>query len=173
AGERRHHAAAAFPELHPLQHAADPKARLLPRHPIQLRVEPEVLLPGEVISSVVSWNTRPIRRRTSDGATTTSNPPTDAVPPVGRASVQSTEIVVVLPAPFGPRKPNVSPSSTVKPMPRTASISSYRFERSRTSITGVTGRPPPVSRPPRAGPAARGVRRAGGRPRRSTATGRS
>jgi hypothetical protein len=38
-------------------------------------------------------------------------------------SVQSIEIVVDLPAPFGPRKPKISPGSTSKSMPRTASMS--------------------------------------------------
>jgi ABC-type multidrug transport system ATPase subunit len=33
-------------------------------------------------------------------------------------------IVVVLPAPFGPRKPKISPGATSKSMPRTASTSS-------------------------------------------------
>ncbi len=50
-------------------------------------------------------------------------PATRAAPPVGRASVHSIEIVVDLPAPLGPRKPNVSPRATSKSIPRTASIS--------------------------------------------------
>ena len=37
------------------------------------------------------------------------------------------EIVVDLPAPLGPRKPNVSPASTRKEMPFTASISPKLF----------------------------------------------
>jgi hypothetical protein len=36
--------------------------------------------------------------------------------------VQSILIVVVLPAPFGPRKPKISPRPTWKLTPRTASI---------------------------------------------------
>ena len=42
---------------------------------------------------------------------------------VGLASVQSMLIVVVLPAPLGPRKPKTSPASTSKLTPRTASTS--------------------------------------------------
>ena len=43
-------------------------------------------------------------------------------------------MVVVLPAPFGPRKPKISPAPTEKPMPRTASTSPYFLARSSTSI---------------------------------------
>src|SRR5512133_665606 len=42
-------------------------------------------------------------------------------------------IVVDLPAPFGPRNPKVSPASTRKSTPRTASISPNRFSRPATS----------------------------------------
>src|SRR5512135_419833 len=42
-------------------------------------------------------------------------------------------IVVDLPAPFGPRKPKVSPGGTSKPTPRTASTRPYRFSRPRTA----------------------------------------
>ena len=41
-------------------------------------------------------------------------------PTVGLASVHSMLIVVVLPAPFGPRNPNTSPVATSKSTPRTA-----------------------------------------------------
>ena len=57
-----------------------------------------------------------------------------ALPPVGRASVQSMLIVVVLPAPLGPRKPKTSPRATSKLTPRTASISPKDFCRPETSI---------------------------------------
>jgi hypothetical protein len=62
-------------------------------------------------------------RLTRSRSRTTSNPATRAEPPVGRASVQSMEIVVDFPAPLGPRKPNVSPLDTSKSIPHTASIS--------------------------------------------------
>ena len=62
-------------------------------------------------------------RRTSSRSRTTSWPATRALPEVGRASVQSMLIVVVLPAPLGPRKPKTSPAATSKLTPRTASIS--------------------------------------------------
>src|SRR5437588_8917084 len=46
-------------------------------------------------------------------------------------------IVVDLPAPLGPRKPNVSPAWTSRSMPRTASISPKRLERDRTETAGT------------------------------------
>jgi hypothetical protein len=53
----------------------------------------------------------------------TSKPLTRAVPDVGCASVQSMLIVLLLPAPLGPRKPKTSPLATANETPRTASIS--------------------------------------------------
>src|SRR5262245_37072383 len=76
-------------------------------------------------------------RRTSSRSVTESWPATNAAPDVGRASVHSTLIVVVLPAPFGPRKPNTSPGATSKLTPRTASTSPKDFFKSRTSIAGI------------------------------------
>src|SRR6188508_1305382 len=43
-----------------------------------------------------------------------------AVPPVGASSVQSILIVVVLPAPFGPSSPKISPALMSKLTPLTA-----------------------------------------------------
>ena len=50
-----------------------------------------------------------MRRRTWSRSLTTSKPATRAVPAVGFGRVQRILIVVDLPAPFGPRKPNISP----------------------------------------------------------------
>jgi organic hydroperoxide reductase OsmC/OhrA len=63
-------------------------------------------------SSVGCWKTKPIERRTAPRRHTTSKPLTSARPPVGRSSVESMLMVVVLPAPFGPSNPKTSPSST-------------------------------------------------------------
>src|SRR4051794_17055675 len=73
-------------------------------------------------------------RRTSSRSRTTSWPATCALPDVGLASVQSMLIVVVLPAPLGPRKPNTSPGPTANETPRTASISPNDFFSALTSI---------------------------------------
>src|SRR5215469_5497737 len=61
-----------------------------------------------------------MRRRTSSGSALTSIPSTQALPSViGRIPV-SILMTVVLPLPFGPRKPNTSPCSTLKLMWSTA-----------------------------------------------------
>ena len=44
------------------------------------------------------------------GLTAVLTPNTIAMPPAGLSNVVSMRIVVVLPAPFGPRSPNVSPA---------------------------------------------------------------
>src|SRR6266542_3042073 len=80
-------------------------------------------------SRVVSWKTRPMRRRTSPWRSTTSKPATLARPALGRSSVHSIEMVVDLPAPFGPRNPKVWPGGAEKLTPRTASTSSNRLTR--------------------------------------------
>ena len=64
-------------------------------------------------------------------------------PPVGLSSVASIRSVVVLPAPLGPRKPKISPASTVRSTPRTASTVDLRAlkvrRRSSVSIIGPAG----------------------------------
>ena len=52
------------------------------------------------------------RLRTRTGSATTSRPLTRTVPDVGSTRVVSTPIVVVLTAPFGPRRPKISPRAT-------------------------------------------------------------
>ena len=59
----------------------------------------------------------------------TSKPETSARPEVGFRRVVKIIIVVLLPAPFGPRNPNISPSSTVKEIPSTAVTEPNDFER--------------------------------------------
>src|SRR6185437_4823544 len=76
-------------------------------------------------------------RRTSSLAATTSNPATSARPEVGLVSVQSMLIVVVLPAPLGPRKPKTSPLPTSKSTPLTASKSPKDLRRLLTEIAGA------------------------------------
>ncbi len=88
-------------------------------------------------SSDGSWKMMPMERRTSLCRRTRSNPATLAVPALGRMSVQSIRTVVVLPAPFGPRNPNISPELTVKEMPSTAVNALNRRESPLTSIAGV------------------------------------
>src|SRR5688500_3046042 len=71
---------------------------------------------------------------------TRSWPSTVAVPDVGSSSVASMRMVVVLPAPFGPRIPNTSPVSTRRSMPSTARNVSRR-SASRRNRCHIVRRP--------------------------------
>ena len=63
-----------------------------------------------------------------------SSPSSVSVPVVGRSSVVSILIVVVLPAPLGPRKAKISPRATSNEMSSTACTSPKVLVRLRTSI---------------------------------------
>src|SRR5687767_10052891 len=71
--------------------------------------------------------------RTRSVSVRTSKPATRASPDVGASRPFSILIVVVLPAPFGPRKPNTSPVRTLKLTPSTAVKSPNCLVRSRTT----------------------------------------
>src|SRR5262245_15017742 len=60
-------------------------------------------------------------------------PPMVASPEVGVYKVESIEIVVVLPAPFGPNRLNISPSLISNEIPLTAVKSPYCLTRFCTS----------------------------------------
>src|SRR5947209_5115883 len=47
-------------------------------------------------------------------------------------------MVVVLPAPFGPTKPNISPAGTLKSTPWSAALPAYLLCRPWTSITAAS-----------------------------------
>lgn len=71
---------------------------------------------------------------TSEDSFIQSCPAMNALPEVGKRSVQRIFIVVVFPAPFGPRKPKIVPSSTSKEILSTAVIPSNFFDRFFTEI---------------------------------------
>src|SRR6266404_6278151 len=75
-----------------------------------------------------------MRRLTSIGCFSTSKPATSAEPVEGGRKQVSTRIVVVLPAPLGPRKPTIWPFSTSKEMLSTATLRAYRFVSPSTLI---------------------------------------
>src|SRR5260370_22090990 len=75
---------------------------------------------------------------TSKGCSRTSKPATLAEPAVGGRKQVRTRIVVVLPAPFGPRKPTICPFSTSKEMLSTATVRAYRLVRPSTFIIRVS-----------------------------------
>src|SRR5688500_7094494 len=69
-------------------------------------------------------------------AETATRPGAIRAPALGGAVHAIIRIVVVLPAPFGPRKPKHWRSATSKSMPRTAVTSPYRLTRPRASTIG-------------------------------------
>src|ERR1043166_1527290 len=62
-----------------------------------------------------------------------------AVPAVGVTRPSKILTVVVLPAPFGPRKPNTSPGCTVSERSCTATRRPYSLRSPTISIAGGTG----------------------------------
>src|ERR1017187_6071932 len=75
-----------------------------------------------------------MRLFTSMGCSCTSKPATVAVPAVGGRKQVSTRMVVVFPAPLGPRKPTIWPFSTSNEMLSTATVRAYRLVRPSTLI---------------------------------------
>src|SRR5215472_10212191 len=71
---------------------------------------------------------------TSNGCSITSKPATLAVPSVGGRKQVRIRIVVVFPAPLGPRKPTICPLSTSNEMLSTATVRAYRLVRPSTLI---------------------------------------
>src|SRR5580765_220469 len=71
---------------------------------------------------------------TSSGFSRTSKPATVAVPALGGRKQVSMRMVVVLPAPFGPRNPTIWPFSTENEMRSTAVVRAYRLVSSETLI---------------------------------------
>src|SRR5581483_5910494 len=75
-----------------------------------------------------------MRFLTSNGFSRTSKPATVALPEVGGRKQVRTRIVVVFPAPLGPRNPTICPFSTSKEMLSTATVRAYRLVRPSTLI---------------------------------------
>ena len=81
-----------------------------------------------------------MRFLTSSGFSSTSKPATVAVPAVGGRKQVRTRMVVVLPAPLGPRKPTMPPFSTSNEMLSTATVRAYRLVSPSTLIINVCHR---------------------------------
>src|SRR6185503_19406794 len=75
-----------------------------------------------------------MRRFASSGDSATSKPPTATLPSVGGMKPVIIRMVVDLPAPFGPRKPRISPRSTENVTPATARFVPKCFSRFSTLI---------------------------------------
>src|SRR2546430_16798876 len=65
-------------------------------------------------------------------------PPMVAEPASAAVSVASMRIVVVLPAPFGPTKPKISPAGTLKATPRRAAPPAYPLWRAWAAVNAVS-----------------------------------
>jgi hypothetical protein len=76
--------------------------------------------PVREASADSSCGTYPISLRTSIGWAAASTPKTATVPSSGFSRVVSIRMVVVLPAPLGPSRPNVSPAAICRSTPSTA-----------------------------------------------------
>src|SRR5438445_5858287 len=81
----------------------------------------------------------PQEARTLDGCRATSKPLTVAFPSVIGRIVMSIEIVVVFPAPFGPRSPKISPLRISRSIWSTATRSPKRFVRPLVAIITPSG----------------------------------
>src|SRR3989440_3026718 len=104
------------------------------------------------MSSVSCGGTTPRRGRISAPRVIGSSPRMRSVPPDGGETQPIMRIVEVLPAPFGPRKPNASPRSTSKSTPSTATSSPNRFTSPRAWTSGscsVASATPATYRPRR------------------------
>src|SRR5712691_9570031 len=75
-----------------------------------------------------------MRFLTSSGCSRTSNPATLADPEEGGRKQVNTRMVVVLPAPLGPRNPTMPPFSTSNEMLSTATVRAYLLVSPSTLI---------------------------------------
>ena len=75
----------------------------------------QVLHPVSSSSTTANCPVRPISPRTAAGSRATSRPKTCARPPSGNSSVARIRTSVVLPAPFGPSRPNTIPRRDLQP----------------------------------------------------------
>ncbi len=81
-------------------------------------------MPLRNLKTAASWGQTPISSFAFRGSLPTSKPPISAVPEVGFSRPLSMLMVVVFPAPLGPRKPNISPLRISRFSPFTALTSS-------------------------------------------------
>ena len=117
---------AALPQLEQPQQPLDAFAPELSRHVIEDAVDVHVLVGGQVAieAGVLEDDAEPLARF-RDGARGRGRPAT--LPLVGLSSVVSILMVVVLPAPLGPRKAKISPGATSKETSSTATKSPNRL----------------------------------------------
>src|SRR6185503_20058470 len=88
---------------------------------------------------------KPSARLAASGSRARSRPAIVTRPEVGFSSPAMMRMVVVLPAPLGPRKPWISPAATSRLTPSTAVKSPYFLTRFSTRIIGLPRRPRPAA----------------------------
>src|SRR5207248_1466911 len=91
-----------------------------------------------------------------------SRPSTAAVPVVGRKKPSRSRIVVVFPAPLGPRKPKISPSTTSKDTSDTAGVCPKHLPRFFVVMTIAGGSSPVVGARPESDQGEGSFRQGGG-----------
>src|SRR5205823_1169665 len=101
----------------------------------QRQVKPHLSSAESPSKNTTCSRRQPTPRFTSSGSRSGSKPATSARPPVGSVSPSSIRIVVVLPEPFGPRMPTISPASTSMSIWSTARVAPYRFVSPSARIT--------------------------------------
>ncbi len=123
------------PEADEAQKFLDPRIAVRWLHLMEPAMVLKVLCAGEVdieVQHLRHHADRPLDAR--EDRQSHRDPATDAVPDVGDRSVVSMRIVVVFPAPFGPRRPKTSPLPTVKLIDCTAPRVPKYLVRLRVSI---------------------------------------
>ena len=104
-----------------LEQLVDALAQRRAGHAVDAPLEQEVLAAGRLpVDARVLRDVADRALRTRFGWRTTSSPATSARPESGCVSVASVRTVVDLPAPFGPSRPNTSPSRTANETPSSA-----------------------------------------------------
>ena len=121
AGQRLDPVVAPLGELGELEQLVGPRAHLVAGEPEEPPVDPEVLLDGEVLVEDVALRADARAGRGSPGRRMPGRARGCVSSPSVTGETQPTmRIVLDLPAPLGPRKPNASPRRTSTSMPSTA-----------------------------------------------------
>ena len=112
------------------------RARICSRHAVEAADHLEVLAPGQqlVDRRVLAGEADPGAQRVA--SRTQSRPATSARPPSGSSSVVKIRTAVVLPAPFGPSRPNTVPAATSRSRPSSASVFPKRLTSPSARIAG-------------------------------------
>ena len=110
--------------------------------PVQLGVQLQVLLGGQVrVDRLVLEDEADVAADVVALAHDVVSRDLSACRPIGRLSVHSMLIVVLFPAPLGPRKPKTSPAATSNETPRTASNAPKRLTRPWTEMAAPGAAP--------------------------------